>query len=209
MHHPALKCNAPCLFSVWKIGNKSPGKVLLVTMKTLKFIFGFVALAITLANFVSPAQAQALGQRQQGFGAGDRLFPALSRVLTDEQRKAFRTAIESQSEKIQPLEEKMRASRKALLDEIASGQFDETAARQNADESAKAEAELTVIFARALSQIQPPLSAQQIEQMKNFQPGQQQATSAPQTEVAPRPKMDFPPPLPRDSNDLPVVTPPQ
>jgi len=177
-------------------------------MKTLKFIFGFVGLSVALANFVSPAQAQALGQRQQGFGAGDRFFPALSRVLTEEQRKSFRDAIELQSEKIQPLEEQMRASRKALLDEIAGGQFDETAARQNADASAKAEAELTVIFAKALSQIQPPLSAQQIEQMKNFQPGQQTA-SAPQAEVAPRPKMDFPPPLPRDSDDLPVVTPQQ
>ena len=136
-------------------------------------------------------------------------FPALNRVLTDDQRKSFRTAIESQSEKIQPLEEKMRASRKALLDEIAGGRFDETAARQDAEESAKAEAELTVIFAKALSQMQPPLSARQIEQMKNFQPGQgqQQPQSAPQTEVEPRPEMNLPPPLPRDSNDLPVVAP--
>ena len=103
----------------------------------------------------------------------------------------------------------MRASRKALLDEITGGKFDETAARQSAEESAKAEAELTVIFAKALSQIQPPISARQIEQMKNFQPGQnqQQLQSAPQTEVAPRPKMDLPPPLPRDANDLPVVAP--
>ena len=99
----------------------------------------------------------------------------------------------------------MRASRKALLDEITSGQFDEAAARQNADESAKAEAELTVVFAGALSQMQPPLSAQQIGQMKNFQP--RQGRQQPQTEVAPRPKMDLPPPLPRDSNDLPVVAP--
>jgi len=176
-------------------------------MKTLKLIFGFAALSIVLGNFAPPAQAQALGQRQQGFGSIDRFFPALNRVLTDAQRKSFRTAIESQSAKIQPLAEQMRLSHQALLDEIAGGKFDEAAARQSAEESAKAGAELTVIFAKALSQIQPPLSAQQIEQMKNFQPGQQQPPLAPQAEVAPRPKMDFPPPLPRDSNDLPVVTP--
>lgn len=175
----------------------------------LKLFFCFAAIAIVLANCAPSAQAQTPGQRQQNFGGGDRFFPALNRVLTDEQRQSFRAAIESQSEKIQPLEEKMRASRKALLDEITGGKFDETAARQSAEESAKAEAELTVIFAKALSQIQPPISARQIEQMKNFQPGQnqQQLQSAPQTEVAPRPKMDLPPPLPRDANDLPVVAP--
>ena len=179
-------------------------------MKTLKFIFGFATLSIAFANFVSPAQAQTPGQRQQALGGGERFFPALNRVLTDEQRDSFRAAIVPQLEKIRPLEEKMRASRRALLDEITGGQFDEAAARQSAEESAKAEAELTLIFAKAISQIQPPLSAQQIEQMKNFQSGQNQPPlqSAPQAEIAPRPKMDLPPPLPRDSNDLPVVTPP-
>lgn len=181
-------------------------------MNTLKSFFCFAAFSIALANFAPVAQAQTPGQRQQAIGGGERFFPALNRVLTDDQRNSFRAAIVPQLGKIQPLEEKMRASRRALLDEIAGGQFDETAVRQSADESAKAEAELTLIFAKALSQIQPPLSAQQIAQMKNFQPGQNQqplqSQSAPQAEIAPRPKMDLPPPLPRDSNDLPVVTPP-
>ena len=178
-------------------------------MKALKSIFCFAAISIAFANFPSFAQAQAPGQRQQGFGGGDRFFPALNRVLTDGQRKSFRAALEPERAKTQPLEEKLIVLRRALLDEITGGKFDEAAARQNAEESAKAEAELTVIFAKALSQIQPPLSAQQIEQMKNFQPGQGQfqPQSAPQAEIAPRPKMDLPPPLPRDSNDLPVVTP--
>jgi Spy/CpxP family protein refolding chaperone len=178
-------------------------------MKTLKSVFCFAAISIAFANFVPPAQAQTPGQRQQDFGGGDRFLPALSRVLTEDQRKSFRAAIESQSEKIRLLGEKIRASRTALFDEITSGKFNEGAARQNADESAKAEAELAVIFARALSEMKPPLSARQIEQMKNFQPGQGQFQfqSAPQTGVAPPPKMDLPPQLPRDSNDLPVVTP--
>jgi Spy/CpxP family protein refolding chaperone len=180
-------------------------------MKTFKSFFCSAAIVIAFANFVPPAQAQAPGLRQQNFGAGagDRFFPSLNRVLTDDQRKSFRAIIEPQFAKIQPLQEKARESRKALLDEIAGGKFDEAAARQSAEESAKADAELTVIFAKALSQMQPPLSAQQIEQMKNFQPGQgqQQFQSAPPAEIAPRPQMDLPPPLPRDSNDLPVVAP--
>jgi len=181
----------------------------LTGMKTIKLIFCFGAITIAFANFAPSAQAQALGQRQQGFGSGERFFPALNRVLTDDQRKSFRTAIGSQSAKIQPLEEKIRESRKTLLDEIAGGKFDETAARQSVEESAKNEAELTMIFAKALSEVKPPLSTDQIQQLKNFQPGQgqQQPQSAPQTESSLRPKMDLPAPLPRDSNDLPVVTP--
>ena len=174
-------------------------------MKALKSILYFATMAIGLANFT--AQAQSPGQRQQGFLAAERYFPALSRVLTDDQRQSFRAIVEAQSSAIRPLEEKMRATRKVLLEEIAGGKFDETSARQSAEESAKAEADLTVIFAKALSQLQPPLSAQQIAQMKNFKPGQYQSQFAAQAEVEPPPKMDLVPALPRDSNDLPVITP--
>jgi Spy/CpxP family protein refolding chaperone len=180
-------------------------------MKTLKTIFCSAAIGFTLANFIPRAIAQVPALRQQNFGAaaGERFFPALNRVLTDDQRKSFRALIEPQFAKIQPLQEKVRESRKSLLDKIADGKFDETAARQNAQAIANADVELTVIFAKALSQMQPPLSAQQIEQMKNLQPGQAQPQlqSAPPAEIAPRPVMDLPPPLPRDSNDLPVVAP--
>ena len=177
-------------------------------MKKTRFYLRLIILLIA-TGLASSGSAQTPGQRPQGFGAGDRLFPMLNRVLTDEQRSSLRAALEPQRDKMQPLEEKLRVSRRALLDAMASGKFDEAAARQNADESARAEAELTVIFAKAVSQMQPPLSAQQIEQMKNFQPGQFQQQNATSTEAAPRPHMDLPPPLPRDSNDLPIVTPPK
>lgn len=178
-------------------------------MKMLKSIFYFAAITIGPVNFASSAHAQTPGQRQQNFGGGERFFPALNRVLTNGQRKSYRAVLETQFAKIQPLEEKMRNSRKALLDEIAGEKFDEAVAIQNAEASAKAEAELTVIFAKALSEMKPPLSTDQIQQMKNFQPGQgqQQFQSAPQTENSPPAKSDLPPPLPRDANDLPVVAP--
>lgn len=178
-------------------------------MSTSKFISGFAALFVALAGLVSSATAQTPGQRPPVFGGGDRFFPALTRVLTDAQRKSFRALLALQSEKIPPLEEKILASRRALLDEIAGGKFDETVALQNAQDSAQAEAELALIVARALSQMQPPLSAQQIEQLKNSQPGPAQPPVAPLVSVASPPKVDLPPPLPRDSNDLPIVTPPQ
>ncbi|HUB87778.1 MAG TPA: periplasmic heavy metal sensor [Verrucomicrobiae bacterium] len=179
-------------------------------MKTLRFAPVLAVISIMLAGFAMSAPAQTPAQRTAAFAGGERFFPALDRVLTDAQRKSFHTALLSQADKIPPLEQKILASRRALLDEIAGGKFDETNAQQNAKESAQAEAELTLIVAKALSQVQPPLSAQQIEQLKNFQPGPAQSLPAtPPVVILPPPKVDLPPPLPRDSNDLPIVTSPQ
>ena len=165
-----------------------------------------ILLPISLAVFcaaVAPAQNEP--QRPAVFAAGERFFPALNRVLTDEQRQSLRAALQPQRDKISPLEEKVRASRRALLDAAASGKFDENLVRQSAEASAGAEAELTVIYVRALSQMQPPLSARQLQQLKNFQPGQFQAPFGPPPASAPEKHLALPPPLPRDTNDLPVV----
>ena len=159
--------------------------------------------ALVFCAAVAPAQNQP--QRPQAFAAGARFFPALNRVLTEEQRQSLRAALESQRDKMPALEEKVRASRRALLDAAIGGKFDENLARQGAEASAGAEAELAVIYARALSQMQPPLSEQQVRQLKNFQPGQFQPQSGPTAESAPEKHLELPPPLPRDTNDLPVV----
>jgi len=135
---------------------------------------------------------------------GDRFFPALGRVLTDDQRQSLRQIILARRDQMRPLEQQLRAARLGLLGQIAGGQFDENLVRQYAEQSARAESELTVIFARDLSQMQPPLSAQQIKQLKNFQPGRFQDN---QDDSGPPPESHFklPPPLPRDTNDLPIV----
>jgi Spy/CpxP family protein refolding chaperone len=152
--------------------------------------------------------AIAISAQQGPFNApnaiGDRFFPALGRVLTDDQRQSLRQIILAQREQMQPLEQQLRAARQNMLGQITGGQFDENLVRQYAEQSAKAEAELTVMFAKDLSQMQPPLSAAQVEQLKGFQPGRfQNFPDAPGAE--PRSHMKLPPPLPRDTNDLPVV----
>jgi len=145
---------------------------------------------------------------QQGLNganaAGDRFFPALGRVLTDDQRQSLRQIVQAQRDQMRPLEQQLRAARQNMLSQITGGQFDEKLVRQYAEQSAKAEAELTVMFAKDLSQMQPPLSAAQVKQLKNFQPGRFQDFS---DAAAPPPQshMKLPPPLPRDTNDLPVV----
>ncbi|HEY1662593.1 MAG TPA: periplasmic heavy metal sensor [Verrucomicrobiae bacterium] len=156
-----------------------------------------------MVGWVTVASAQNHGDRQN---AGGRFFPGLAQVLTDTQRASLQTALQSEYSQIKPLEQKMRTSRQALLDEIANGNFNEAAAQQDAQSSAQAEAELTVIYARALSQMTPSLSAAQIGQMKSFQPGQFQRGGAEATPSSPpESHLPLPPTLPQDSNGLPVV----
>ena len=147
----------------------------------------------------------AFAQQNQPNGIGDRFFPALGRTLTDEQRQSLRDIMMAQRDQLRPLEQQLRSSRQALLNQIAGGKFDENAVRQYAAQSAQAESELTVMFAKALSQMQPPLSAQQIKQVANFQPPPFRNIPDDVGGLPPSPHLKMPPPLPRDTNDLPVV----
>jgi Spy/CpxP family protein refolding chaperone len=156
-------------------------------------------IAVILIGLAANASAQ-----DKGYGMGERMFPAIGRLLTDDQRKSFQQIIESERGQIRPLEEKMRTSRQALLAQITDGNFNETLANQYAGESAKAEADLMVVFARALSKMQPPLSTEQIAQLKDFQQGHFKAS---QDASGPTPEahLKLPPPLPHDTNGLPIV----
>ncbi len=170
-------------------------------MKTL-----IILAPISIALFCAmAATAQNLPQRPPALAGAGRFFPALNQVLTDDQRQSLRSILERQRDRLLPLEEKLRVSRQALLDAAVGGKFNENVVRQNAQTSAGAEAELTVIFARALSQMQPPLSEQQVRQLKNSQPGRLQPQAGPAAESGPEKHLPVPSPLPRDTNDLPVL----
>jgi len=165
-------------------------------MKTLRCFF----LSLAVAGLAAVASAQ----QNNANGVADRLFPVLGRLLTDDQRQSLRGILQADHAQLQPLEKAVRTSRQALLNQITSGQFDETLVRQYADQSAKAETELTVLFAKALSQMQPPLTDQQVKQLRNVQPGRYQDYAG-ETGPVPQSHLKLPPPLPRDTNDLPVV----
>jgi Spy/CpxP family protein refolding chaperone len=174
-------------------------------MKTTRFYICLAAIFIAVSCGSSKAQTPAQPQRPQNFVPGERFFPMLNRVLTDEQRESLRALAQAQRDQIRPLEEKLMAARRALLDAAVSGKPDDNLIRQNADALAKAESELTVIYVRAISQIKPPLTPEQIGQMKNLQPGAGRFQAAPPEKSPPEKHLDLPPPLPRDTNDLPVV----
>jgi len=160
---------------------------------------------LLISLIVAILAAKSFGQSNHAKGFEAQFFPMLGHLLTDDQRMSLLRNMDLQRDQIQPLREKIRSSRAALLSEIASGKFDEKLVRQYAAQSAGAEAQLTVIFARALSQMQPPLSEQQIAQLKTFQPGRFAGFRDEAESPAPEVHLKIPPPLPTDTNGLPVV----
>ena len=94
-------------------------------MKAPGFFIRMATLLILGAGFAFPMAAQSPAQRPQNFDIGDRFFPKLGDMLTDEQRDSLRNAVVAQRDAIRPLQEKLRAARQALLDAALNGKFDE------------------------------------------------------------------------------------
>jgi len=97
-------------------------------------------------------------------------FGPIFNVLTDEQRASMEQVLQSQREQLRAGEIKIRDARRQLFAVGLSGKFDEEAVRQQATTLAGYEAEFAVLRVRALSQIKPPLTPEQIEQIKNAPP---------------------------------------
>ena len=134
------------------------------------------------------------------------------RVLTDEQTASLRQIMQGQRENLLRAESQLVEARKDLMLASVAGKFDESLVRTKALAVANLDAEMSVLRARMFSQIKPPLSADQIEQLKN----------APNDGAGLRPRLDGPEAgagpgasslrpaqraLQRDENDLPMTTP--
>jgi len=140
-------------------------------MKTNRFLtLALLALCVSTTSIF--AQTNQFGRRAEGQGGiANRMLQGPDRamlgVLTDDQRNSYRQALEAQRAKLRELETKMVEARKDLTAVSASAAFDENAVRTKAAYIGNIEVEMAVVRARALSQIQPPLTADQIERMKN------------------------------------------
>ena len=125
----------------------------------------------------------------------------LERVLSDEQRASLREAMGKNRDRTSELEEKVRDARKDLFQASIAEKFNEDVIRQKALEVGKLEAEQTVLRAKALSEMKPPLSSEQLEKLKNpppFEPGEfRREMREDQRQGDRRPRG------PRDENDLP------
>jgi Spy/CpxP family protein refolding chaperone len=134
------------------------------------------------------------------------------RVLTEAQTASLVQIMQSQRNVLLDAETKLASARKDLVLASVAEKFDENLIRTKAMNVAKLDAEMSVLRARMFSQIKPPLSAAQLENLK----------SAPTDGVGLRPRLNgqtgdaggnalpLRPPqrtLLRDENDLPVATP--
>jgi Spy/CpxP family protein refolding chaperone len=162
-------------------------------------LIGILGLAISAFGQTQNQDSdKASPRRQFGVGAGARVSPGFERVmnvLTDDQRASIREAMAADREKIRDLERKIVQTRKELFELGLREKFDETAVREKANEAAKIEMEMTVLRVKAISRIQPPLTAEQIEKIKNSAPEPADRQSEP-----PRRRHD----IPRDENGLPL-----
>jgi Spy/CpxP family protein refolding chaperone len=109
------------------------------------------------------------GMPQAGMMAG-RMGGGLERVnavLTPEQRESLRGMMAENREKAAAIEEKLRAARAAVLTTALEKNFDEAALRQKLEAASKLETDLTLLRVTAFAKMEPPLSAEQIEQIKS------------------------------------------
>jgi Spy/CpxP family protein refolding chaperone len=97
-------------------------------------------------------------------------LPVMEQLLTEDQRDSMRQALESQREKLRDIQDKIRVVRKALMTAALADDFKDEVVRAKALEVAKLEAELTVVRLKALSDVQPALSQEQLDKLMNFQP---------------------------------------
>lgn len=161
-------------------------------MKTLSLTqiirpYALLALAAVLALQICPrAQAQPNPDRpyrpnqpagearrgqsgdQPGFRGGQgQGLPLMERVLTEDQRDSLRQMMESQREKMRGLQEKIRDARKAMMQAALADDFKDDVVKAKALEVAKLEAEMTVMRLKAVAEVQPALSKEQLEKILN------------------------------------------
>ena len=90
----------------------------------------------------------------------------LYNVMTEQQRTSYQEAMRDIRPQFLQLDSQLRAARRDLFDTSVSTKFDEAVVRQKAQAVANIEAEITVLRVKALSQVQPPMTPGQIEQIK-------------------------------------------
>jgi Spy/CpxP family protein refolding chaperone len=143
-----------------------------------------LAVAAQQAEPTAPPRAQRPGGNQQmnvqGFALGGPVG-----VLDDQQRASYLAAMGRQRAQMVELDAQRRVAQEAFAAASVDQKFDENSMRQKAMAVYRAEAEMAVLRAKALSQVQPPLTPEQIEKIKTGQPG-------PMRQMRPRQQLENP-----------------
>jgi Spy/CpxP family protein refolding chaperone len=130
-----------------------------------------LALPLTLvAQQSGPLRAQRpggpMGPGVQGFALGGPVG-----VLNDQQRASYEAAMNRQRGAILEMKAKLRIAREDFVAASVGQKFDENALRDKAMAAFRIQADMAVLQAKALSEVQPPLTPEQIEKIKTGQPG--------------------------------------
>lgn len=86
--------------------------------------------------------------------------------LTEEQLASYKKNIADKSAQMADLNSKRMAARQEIGQLIYSPKLDESLLRQKVMDEAKIEADIAVLQAKAFSEIQPPVTAEQFEKLK-------------------------------------------
>jgi Spy/CpxP family protein refolding chaperone len=129
-----------------------------------------LAAAAQQAEPTAPPRAQRPGGNQQMNLQGAALGGPVG-VLDDQQRASYVAAMGRQRAQMMELEAQLRAAREDFVAASVDQKFDENVLRQKALAAYRFDAEMAVLRAKALSQVQPPLTPEQIEKIKTGQPG--------------------------------------
>jgi len=138
-----------------------------------------VLIAVPIASTAQPSNAPAPSTRLQrlppgivqGAGVNGFALGGPVGVLTDEQRASYEAALGKERGLMLELRNRLEAARQDFLETSVDQKFDEKLFRQKALAAARIEAEMAVVRAKAMSEVQPPLTPEQIQKIKTGQPG--------------------------------------
>jgi len=93
----------------------------------------------------------------------------LQAILSDEQWASFQKVRAAQGEKLMELRPKIQSAQREVFEAGLAPKYDEAVVQQKAQAAAQLYADMLVTQAKTFSEIQPPLSAEQIEKIKEMQ----------------------------------------
>jgi len=129
-----------------------------------------VALAFALLGSVAIAQGPPRGPMHEGGFFGEHMLDFFSDVLnlSDAQQAQIKQIMESNRPTVGPLFQQEMQNKKAMMQLVTSGNFDEAKAQSLAKQSAAVHAQMEVAHARALAQAYQVLTAEQKTKLSEF-----------------------------------------
>jgi len=140
-------------------------------MKVMSSRILSIALAFTLLGSVAIAQGPPRGgPMHEGGFFGEHALDFFADVLdlTDAQQAQIKHIMESNRPSLEPLFRQERENKKAMMQLVMSGNFDEAKAQSLAQQSATLHAQLEVAHAKAANQAYQVLTAEQKAKLSQF-----------------------------------------